>query len=93
MKQGTPLNAPSVAEVGSSQSDEQPGIDHQHGIKQRGGLQPGSVIPSQETLSLDEIQHKVATLADTAQSTLVQVNGNLNNISGDTRTCSPILTI
>jgi len=34
---------------------------------------------------MDDLQRKVAVLADTAQSTLVQVSGDLNGISSDTR--------
>ena len=36
-------------------------------------LQPGAVITSRETVSLDEMQCKVGTLADSAQATLVAV--------------------
>ena len=85
VKQDTPLNAQSVAEVGAVSLMSSPALTISTGSNRAPRLQPGSIIPSQETLSLDELQHKVATLADTAQSTLVQVNGNLNNISGDAR--------
>jgi len=85
VKQGTPLNTQSLAEVGAVSLMSSPVLTISTGSNSAERLQPGSVIPSRETLSLDELQHKVATLADTAQSTLIQVNGNLNNISGDTR--------
>ena len=85
VKQGTPLNAQSIADVGAVSLMSSPVLSISTGSNGAPRLRPGSIIPSQETPSLDELQHKVATLADTAQSTLVQVNGNLNNISGDTR--------
>ena len=85
VKQDTPLNAQSVAEVGAVSLMSSPVLSISTGSNCAARLQPGSIIPSQETPSLDEVQHKVAALADTAQSTLVQVNGNLNNISGDAR--------
>jgi hypothetical protein len=34
---------------------------------------------------MDDLQRKVAVLADTAQTVLVQVTGDLNGTSGDTR--------
>jgi len=85
VKQDTPLNAQSVAEVGAVSLMSSPVLSISTGSNGAARLQPGSIIPSQETPTLDELQNKVATLADTAQSTLVQVNGNLNNISADTR--------
>lgn len=84
VRQGTPLNAQSVAEVGTVSLMSSPALTISTGSNSAGRLQPGSIIPSRETPSLDEIQHKVAALADTAQTTLIQVKGNLNNISGDT---------
>jgi hypothetical protein len=47
-------------------------------------LAPGATIPSQEALSTDDLQRKVAVPDDTAQTVLVQVTGNLNGFSGDT---------
>jgi len=42
-------------------------------------------VPSQETLSLDELQRKIGVLADSAQSTLTTVRADLNNLTGDGR--------
>ena len=85
VKQDTPLNSQSVAEVGAVSLMSPPALTISTGSNAARRLLPGSIIPSEETPTLDELQHKVAALADTAQSTLVQVNGNLNNISGDAR--------
>ena len=83
--QGTPLNEKSVADVGSVSLMGDPVLAISTGSKDAPRLQPGAAIPSQETVSLDELQRRVATLASTAQTTLVAVGSDLNNLTGDTR--------
>ena len=83
--QGTPLNAKSVAQVGSVSLMSDPALTITTGSNDAPRLHPGDVIRSEETVSLDELQRKVATLADSAQTTLVEVGTDLNNITGDTR--------
>jgi phospholipid/cholesterol/gamma-HCH transport system substrate-binding protein len=83
--QGTPLNAKSVAEVGSVSLMSDPALTISTGSNDAPRLHPGDVIRSEETVSLDELQRKVATLADSAQTTLLEVGTDLNNITGDTR--------
>ena len=73
VKQGTPLNEKSVADVGSVSLMGDPVLAISTGSNDAPRLQPGAVIPSQETVSLDELQSKLATLADSAQTTLVAV--------------------
>jgi phospholipid/cholesterol/gamma-HCH transport system substrate-binding protein len=85
VKEGTPLNAKSVAEVGSVSLMSDPALTISTGSNDAPRLSPGEVIRSEETVSLDELQRKVATLADSAQTTLLGVGTNLNNITGDTR--------
>jgi phospholipid/cholesterol/gamma-HCH transport system substrate-binding protein len=85
VKQGTPLNAKSVAEVGSVSLMSNPALTISTGSNDAPRLHPGEVIRSEETVSLDELQRKVATLADAAQTTLLEVGTDLNNITGDTR--------
>jgi phospholipid/cholesterol/gamma-HCH transport system substrate-binding protein len=85
VKQGTPLNAKSVAEVGSVSLMSDPVLSITTGSKDAPRLHPGTIIPSQETVSLDELQRKMATLADSAQATLVTVNKDLNDLTGDGR--------
>ena len=83
--QGTPLNEKSVADVGSVSLMGDPVLAISTGSKDAPRLQPGAAIPSQETVSLDELQRRVATLASTAQTTLVAVGSDLNDLTGDTR--------
>jgi phospholipid/cholesterol/gamma-HCH transport system substrate-binding protein len=85
VRQGTPLNAKSLAQVGSVSLMSDPVLAISTGSNAAPRLQPGSVIPSQETVSLDELQRKVATLADSANVTLVAVQSDLNNVTGDAR--------
>ena len=85
VKQSTPLNASSVAEVGTVSLMSSPVLSISTGSNDAVRLQPGSIIPSHETLSLDELQNELGTLAATAQKTLVSVGGNLDNVTGDTR--------
>ena len=85
VKQGTPLNEKSVAEVGSVSLMSSPTLLISTGSNDAPRLQAGAVIRSQETVSLNEMQRKVVALADTAQTTLVTVRTDLNNITGDSR--------
>jgi len=48
-------------------------------------LAAGAVVPSQETMSLDELQRKLGVLADSAQATLTTVGTDVNNLTGDGR--------
>ena len=83
--QGTPLNEKSLADVGSVSLMGDPVLAISTGSKDAPRLRAGAVIPSQETVSLDELQRRVGTLASTAQTTLVAVGSDLNDITGDTR--------
>jgi ABC-type transporter Mla subunit MlaD len=85
VKQGTPLNAKSVAEVGAVSLMSSPALLISTGSNDAPRLQAGAVIRSQETVSLDEMQRKVVALADAAQTTLGTVGTDLNNITGDSR--------
>jgi phospholipid/cholesterol/gamma-HCH transport system substrate-binding protein len=85
VKQGTPLNAKSVAKVGSVSLMSDPVLSITTGTRDALRLIPSGVIASQETVSMDELQRKVAGLADSAQTTLSEVTADLNDISGDTR--------
>ena len=83
--QGTPLNEKSVADVGSVSLMGDPVLAISTGSNDAPRLRPGAVIPSQETVSMDELQRRVATLASTAQTTLVSVGTDLDNLTGDAR--------
>jgi len=46
-------------------------------------LSAGAVIPSQETISLDDTQRKIVALADSAQELLQSVEKDVNGVAGD----------
>lgn len=85
VKPGTPLNAASIAKLGSVNLLGNPVVSITTGSNDAARLPPGTVIPSQETVSMDDMQRKVVGLADSAQSTLVAVKTDLNTLTGDAR--------
>lgn len=85
VKAGTPVNAKSVGKLGSVNLLGSPVVSITTGANDAPRLPPGAVIPSQETISLDDMQRKVAVLADSAQTMLVSVNTDINNLTADAR--------
>jgi phospholipid/cholesterol/gamma-HCH transport system substrate-binding protein len=85
VKHGTPLNAKSVAKLGSVTLVTSPVISISTGSNDAPRLPPGGVIPSQETISVDDTQRKIVALADSASSLLDSVRTDVNNITGDAR--------
>ena len=49
-------------------------------------LKPGGVIPSEETVSIDEMARKLAGIADTAQGLITQVQGQIKGLSEQANT-------
>ena len=85
VKQGTPLNQASVAKLGMTSVMSGASLSITTGSNDAKRLPPGSSIPSQEAASLDDIAGKMATVADSANSLIVQARGELEGISGDAR--------
>jgi phospholipid/cholesterol/gamma-HCH transport system substrate-binding protein len=85
VKKGTPLNEKSVAKLGLTSIMNSASLSITTGSNEARRLPPGSSIPSQEEASLDEITGKIATVADNANVLIVQVQGELQGISGDAR--------
>jgi phospholipid/cholesterol/gamma-HCH transport system substrate-binding protein len=85
VKPGTPLNAKSMARLGSISLMSSPVVSITTGSNDAARLAPGAVIPSLETVSVDEMQRKIVALADSAQNTLATVKIDLNNLTGDAR--------
>jgi phospholipid/cholesterol/gamma-HCH transport system substrate-binding protein len=86
VKRGTPLNEKSVAKLGLVSIMNSASLSISTGSNDAKRLPPGSSIPSQEAASLDEIAGKMATVADNANTLIVQVQGELGGISADART-------
>jgi phospholipid/cholesterol/gamma-HCH transport system substrate-binding protein len=85
VKQGTPLNEKSVAKLGLTSIMNSASLSITTGSNEAKRLPPGSSIPSQEAASIDEIAGKMATVADNANALIIQVQGELQGISGDAR--------
>jgi phospholipid/cholesterol/gamma-HCH transport system substrate-binding protein len=86
LKEGTPLNEKCVAKLGSLSIMSEPALVVSTGSNTAPRLAPGTSIPSQETSSLDDIAGKMTTVADNANGLILQMQGELGNISGDART-------
>jgi phospholipid/cholesterol/gamma-HCH transport system substrate-binding protein len=86
LKEGTPVNQKSVAKLGSVSVMSEPALMVSTGTNDANRIAPGQAIPSQETVTLDEIAAKMATVAGNANDLIVQVQGELGDISTDAST-------
>ena len=86
VKDNTPLNEKSLAKLGLVSVMSGAALSITTGSNDAKRLLPGSTIPSQEAASLDEITNKMAVVADNANGLITEVRGELNGISGDSRT-------
>jgi ABC-type transporter Mla subunit MlaD len=80
------VNEKSVAKLGSTSLMSDPALEISTGSSTARRLAPGTTIPSEEAPSLDDIEGKMATVADNANGLITQAQGELGGISTDTRT-------
>ena len=85
VREGTPLNAKSVAKLGSVTVITSPVISISMGSNDAPRLPANSAIPSLETISLDDTERKIVALADSAQGLLEAVHTDVNEVTGDAR--------
>jgi len=85
IKQGTPVNANSVAKLGSVTIITSPAISISMGSNDAPRLPPNGVIASQESISIDDTQRKIVALADSANGLLGSVQTDINALTGDAR--------
>ncbi len=85
VKRGTPLNEKSIAKLGLVSIMNSPALSITTGSNDAERLVAGSSIPSQEAASLDEIEGKMSSVADNADTLITQVRGELQGITGDAR--------
>ena len=83
VQKGTPLNEKSVAKLGFVSVMNSAALSITTGSNDAKRLPPDSTVTSQEAASLDEIAGKLATVADSANTLIAQVQGELNDISGN----------
>ncbi|MCU1338121.1 MAG: hypothetical protein JWO19_3702 [Bryobacterales bacterium] len=86
LNEGTPLNEKSVAKLGSVSLMSSPAISITTGAQDAPRLKAGQVIASQETVSIDDMTRKLSGIADRATELIMQVQGELKGISGQTQT-------
>lgn len=84
VSQGTPLNVDSVAELGSVSLMSSPALSITTGTKDARRLSAGQVIPSRETVSIDDMTRKLSGIADSAEGLITQVRGELKDITTNT---------
>jgi ABC-type transporter Mla subunit MlaD len=83
VKKDTPLNEKSIAKLGFVSVMNSASLSITTGSNAAKRLSPGSIVPSQEAASLDEIAGKLATVADSANALITQAQGELNDVSGN----------
>jgi phospholipid/cholesterol/gamma-HCH transport system substrate-binding protein len=81
VKEGIPVNANCTAKLGTVSLMSSPAISITTGTNDAPRLKPGEVIPSQETVSLDDMARKLAGIADTAQGLITDVQGEIKGLS------------
>jgi phospholipid/cholesterol/gamma-HCH transport system substrate-binding protein len=86
VKEDTPVNQKSVAKLGSVSLMSSPALSITTGTQGAPRLSAGQVIPSQETVSIDDMTRKLSGIADSAESLITQVQGELQGISGQAQT-------
>ena len=86
VKSGTPLNRKSTATVGTVTVMTAPALMITTGSNEAGRLGAGDVVPSAESVSLDELEGRVAKLADSADALIVEVRKEVPALTGDART-------
>ena len=85
LKKEIPVNEKSVAKLGSISLMSDPALMISPGSNAARRLASGAVIPSEEALSIDDLEAEIATLAKNANSLVAQAQGEFGDISGDTR--------
>lgn len=86
IKEGTPVNEKSVAKLGAVSVVSEPALMVSTGTNEAARIARGQAIPSQESVALDEIAAKIATVVGNANDLIIQVKGELGGISTDART-------
>jgi phospholipid/cholesterol/gamma-HCH transport system substrate-binding protein len=86
VKAEIPVNEKSVAKLGSTSLMSDPALEISTGSSTARRLAPGTTIPSEEAPSLDDIEGKVATVADSANGLMTQAQGELKGLTTDART-------
>jgi phospholipid/cholesterol/gamma-HCH transport system substrate-binding protein len=86
VKSGTPLNQKSTARVGTLSLMTTPALMISTGSNEAGRLSSGDVVPSAESLSLEEIEGRVVKVAESADALITDLRKTIPALTGDART-------
>lgn len=86
VKSGTPMNQNSTARVGTISIMSTPALMITTGSNEARRLSAGDVVPSAETLSLEEMEGRVAKLTESADALIAELRRELPALTGDART-------
>jgi len=86
VKSGTPMNQNSTARVGTLSLMTPPSLMIATGSNEASRLGAGELVPSAETLSLEEIEGRVAKLAESADALVDELRREIPAMTGDART-------
>jgi phospholipid/cholesterol/gamma-HCH transport system substrate-binding protein len=86
VQEGTPINASCTARLGAVSLMSAPAVSISTGSNGAPRLKPGGVIPSEETVSIDEMARKLAGIADNAQGLISQVQGEIKGLGQQANT-------
>jgi len=85
VKAGTPVNEESIARVASVTLMSSPTLSLAGGSNSARRLDPGAVVPSQETIGMNEVAARLATLADSANDVMTLLKDEVPAIAGEAR--------
>ncbi|MGA2073690.1 MAG: MlaD family protein [Terriglobia bacterium] len=85
LKKEIPVNEKSVAKLGSISLMSDPALMITPGSNAARRLAPGTVIPSEEALSVADLEGEISALAKNANTLVTQAQGELGGISTDAR--------
>ena len=86
VKSGTPVNQKSTARVGTISIMTTPALMITTGSNEAPRLSAGDVVPSAESLSLEEFEGRVAKLAESADALIGELRKEIPALTGDART-------
>jgi phospholipid/cholesterol/gamma-HCH transport system substrate-binding protein len=86
VRTGTPLNENSTARVGAVSIMSSPALTISTGTNDARRLAAGEIVPSRESVSLDEITTRLATVADSANTLMLQLQKDIPAITGQAQT-------
>jgi ABC-type transporter Mla subunit MlaD len=85
VKTGTPINQKSTAQVGTVSMMSSPALSITTGSNDARRLSAGEVVPSQESVSLEEITRRVAVVADSANALMTTLGREIPDLTGEAR--------